>query len=122
LAGGGGLNDPWTAVIPGGEYIGWVGTKVLCFGRLAGWQGTGRASSPEPVPAAGGGPREGMPGGIDSVVPPAAGLEVVVGGATVGGSCGGGGIFHAGPSDTGRLEFALVFEAPKKCTAAVSAL
>ena len=111
MAGGGGQNGPWTAVSPGCGYIGWVGTTGGCFGRLAVWQGTGRASSPEPVTAAGGRPTKGKPGGIDCVFAPAAGLEVVVGGATVGSGGGGGGIFMAGggASDPGGLDFALCF-------------
>ena len=113
MTGGGGLCSVNGPVIPGGGHIGWVGTTVHCFGRLAGWQGTGRASSPEPVTAAGGRPKDGMPGGILGVVAPAAGLEVVVGGATVGGAGigGGGGMVMAGggASDPGGLEFALCF-------------
>jgi hypothetical protein len=116
--GGGGLCGTNGPVIPGGGNVGWVGTKVHCFGRLAGWLNRWlfehRQGEPWQIWQGGGG------------------LLVVVGGGTVGGPGfgGGGGTVKAGggAGDPG-LKFALGFRwragggagMPGSCTAAVAA-
>ena len=71
MTGGGGLCGTTGPVIPGGGNIGSAGTKVHCFGRVAGWLSSCSF--------------EGA-------------LWVVFGGGTVGGPCfgGGGGMVKAG--------------------------
>ena len=64
MTGGGRLCGTNGPAIPGGGYIGWVGTKVHCFGRVAGWLSSCSF--------------EGA-------------LWVVLGGGIVGSCCGGGG-------------------------------
>ena len=78
LTGGGGLCGTNGPVSPGGRHIGWAGTKVHCFGRVAGWLSSCSF--------------EGA-------------LWVVLGGGIVGGPCcgGGGGMVKAGGGVAGWL-------------------
>ena len=120
LTGGGGLCGTNGPVIPGGRHIGWAGTKVHCFGRVAGWLSScsfegalwvvlGGGTVGGPCVSGGGGMVKaggGVAGWLfDHIARPA---RVVLGGGTVGCPCfGGGGTVKAGCH--ARPKAALVF-------------